>query len=808
MERYVCVHGHFYQPPRENPWLESIEMQYSAYPYHDWNQRITAECYAPNATSRILNDKNRITRIVNNYSRISFNVGPTLLAWMEVNAPDVYEAILKADQESQTIFSGHGSAIAQVYNHVIMPLANRQDKYTQVIWGIRDFEYRFKRKPEGMWLPETAVDLETLDILAELGIEFTVLAPHQASKVRQIGAANWEDVSGGRIDPTRAYEVHLSSGRKLNLFFYDNSISLSVAFGDLLTNGESFANRLMGAFSDQRTWHQLVHIAADGESYGHHHRFGDMALAYALHRIEAKHLAKLTIYGEYLEKHPPTHEVEIVENSSWSCSHGIERWRNNCGCNSGGHPAWNQAWRAPLRQALDWLRDTLAPKYEEEACQFLKDPWATRNDYVAVLLNRSPESIRNFLQQHALHQLDTAERITVLKLLELQRYAMLMYTSCGWFFDELSGIETVQIIQYAGRVVQLAEELFGENIERQFLSRLAVAKSNAPEYPDGSGIYEKFVKLVMVDLTKVAAHFAVSSLFEKYSEQAKIYCYTVNTMDYQSLGCGKTRVAVGRARFTSDITGESQVLSFGVLHFGDHNVNAGVSKYPGKKAYEEMLQEMTNTCSSADFLGVVRLLDKHFGTSIYSLKSLFREEQRKIIDNILESTLAEMESAYRQVYQSQYPLMRFLTDLGNPLPGAFRSAAEFIINAELRRTLATDTPDIDAVEKLLHDARLWSVQLDCGGLEYIFRGTMEKKMASFVASPDDLAMLGEMIALMSLAQSLPFLVNTRQVQNLYYRMLGEAYPDFQSKAKGEEQVAKDWIAQFVLLGEKLSMHVA
>ncbi|MGH7843884.1 MAG: DUF3536 domain-containing protein, partial [Candidatus Binatia bacterium] len=424
MDRYVCIHGHFYQPPRENPWLESIELQDSAYPYHDWNERITAECYAPNAMARILNSENCILKMINNYSKISFNFGPTLLSWMEANAPDTYRAILEADKESQNRFSGHGSALAQAYNHMIMPLANRRDKISQVYWGVRDFERRFQRKPEGMWLPETAVDSETLEIMAEHRISFTILAPHQAKRVRRIGGRAWRDISSGQIDPTMPYLLRLASGRSITIFFYDGPISRAVAFEGLLSKGENFAHRLLSAFREERDWYELVHIATDGESYGHHHRFGEMALAYALNYIESNGLARLTNYGEYLENHPPTHQVEIFEKTSWSCAHGIDRWWTNCGCNSGAHPAWSQAWRTPLRNALDWLRDTLAPLFENQAKTFLRDPWAARNDYIDFVLDRAPDSIESFLQRHASRSLPAADRITVLKLLELQRHAM------------------------------------------------------------------------------------------------------------------------------------------------------------------------------------------------------------------------------------------------------------------------------------------------------------------------------------------------------------------------------------------------
>jgi alpha-amylase/alpha-mannosidase (GH57 family) len=809
MENYVCIHGHFYQPPRENPWLESIELQDSAYPYHDWNERITAECYEPNSTSRILDSENRITEIVNNYASISFNFGPTLMAWIQACAPRVYETILKADKESQTLFSGHGSVLAQVYNHIIMPLANRRDKYTQVAWGLQDFESRFGRHPEGMWLPETAVDLETLEVLAELGLKFTILAPHQAGKVRQIGAESWEDVSGSRIDPTRAYQLNLASGRKISLFFYDGPISRAVAFEGLLANGENFSNRIIGAFSEKRNWPQIVHIATDGESYGHHHRNGDMALAYALRKIETNPNIKVTNYGEYLEKYPPTYEVEIIEKTSWSCVHGVDRWWKDCGCNSGGHSGWNQAWRTPLRQAIDWLRDAMAHRYEEKARQLLKDPWAARNNYIQVILDRSPENIGKFLNEHATHKLNKKERIEVLKLLELQRHAMLMYTSCGWFFDELSGIETVQVIQYAGRVVQLAEELFGDNTEQQFFKLLEVAKSNIPEHKDGRLIYDKFVKSAMIDLTKVAAHYAISSLFEEYAGQRnKVFCYSVETRDYKREDCGKQRVAVGRTIVASMITHESRSLSFGVVHFGDHDLNAGVRDYRGKEAYQEMLKEITQTCSAADFPGVIRLLDKHFGTSTYSLKSLFRDEQRKVLDSILQSTLDEVQSEYRKVYQSRYPLMRFLIDLGNPLPNSLKAAAELILNTDLRIALTAESLDPEAISRLLSDARSWDIALDSEGLGHIFRRSLERRMASLVAKPEDGKILDQVLASVEMAQSLPFQTELRGIQNLYWDMLKTVFPEFQNRAKGEDQDAKVWVTKFVSLGGKLSIWVA
>ncbi|MFC1915065.1 DUF3536 domain-containing protein, partial [Chloroflexota bacterium] len=700
MERCICIHGHFYQPPRENAWLEYIELQDSAYPYHDWNERITAECYEPNTTSRILDDEDFITKIVSNYAKMSFNFGPTLLAWIDKYDPAVYQAIIEADRQSQQNFSGHGSALAQAYNHIIMPLANHRDRYSQVLWGIRDFEHRFGRQPEGMWLPETAVDIETLEIMAELGIKFTILAPQQAGRVRELGMDKWKKVGNSSIDPTRAYVTNLPSGHQMNLFFYDGPISQAIAFEDLLKSGEAFAKRLTDAFTDTRDWPQLVHIATDGETYGHHHRFGDMALAFTLNHIESNNLAKITNYGEYLEMYPPTHEVEIIEKTSWSCAHGVDRWWSDCGDNSGAHPKWNQAWRTPLRESLDWLRDAMTGQYEEKTRLFLKDPWVARDDYIDIILDHSPENVTKFLNKHAAYELNEAERITTLKLLELQRHAMLMYTSCGWFFDDLSGIETVQVIQYAGRVVQLAQELFSNDTEQHFLGLLEKAKSNIPEQGDGRRIYENYVRPAMVDLNRVVAHYAISSLFEEYSDESRVSCYLINNEDYQTTECGKAKLAVGRSRVTSEITGESALLSFGVFHFGDHVINAGVREYQGDEAYQEMVNETTQTCAAADFTEVIRLLDKHFGSSSYSLKSLFRDEQRKVLGYILESTISEIEAAYRQLYDSQYPEMRFLSELGGPVPKAFHSAAELIINIDLHHAVSGDTFDAEGIRTL------------------------------------------------------------------------------------------------------------
>jgi len=804
LDRYVCIHGHFYQPPRENPWLEAIELQDSAYPYHDWNARIDAECYAPNSASRILDSEGRIASIVNNYAHISYNFGPTLLAWMQDQSPETYRSVVEADRRSVERFSGHGSALAQPYNHMIMPLANRRDKYTQVRWGIRDFERRFGRPPEGMWLPETAVDLETLDILAEHGIRFTVLEPCQARRVREKRHL-WRDVTGGRIDPTTVYRVRLPSWRRIAVFFYDGPISRACAFEGLLDSGENLAGRLGSAFSNSRTWPQLVHIATDGETYGHHHRHGEMALSYALKYIEEKGIARLANYGEYLEKCSPTWEVQIYENTSWSCAHGVERWRSDCGCNS-GRSGWNQEWRKPLREAFDWLRDQLAPYYEQTARERLKDPWTARDAYIDVVLDRSPESRERFFAEHASRPLSPLERVSALKLLELQRHTMLMYTSCGWFFDEISGIETVQVIQYAGRALQLAKELGGPDLEEAFLNRLECARSNVPEYKNGRVIYDRFVRPAMVDLQKVGAHYAIASIFDNGAQQRRVYSYTVEREDHRLYTAGKARMALGKAKVVSEVTGESGLFSYGVVHLGEHTVSGGVRAYRDEAHYLETLERITGVFRQGDFPELIRVVDREYGPGAYSLKLLFRDEQRHVVRLILENSLRDAEVAYRHIYENNVALMRFLKAVGMPAPKRLEVAAEVTLNSDLRGAFENDDLDFGRIAALVDEASTAGVPFDAPTLEFALRGALERIAGRLAAHPADLATLEKLNDAAAMARSLPFEVAFWRAQNVYYRVMREEYPAVRARAAGEES-ARLWVERFRELGDRLRVRV-
>jgi alpha-amylase/alpha-mannosidase (GH57 family) len=839
-ERYVCVHGHFYQPPRENPWLETVEVQDSAAPYHDWNERITYECYAPNGASRITDTENKIIRIMNNYARMSYNFGPTLLSWLNDKAPRSYRMILDADRYSAQLYSGHGSAIAQVYNHIIMPLASTRDALTQIRWGIADFEYRFHRKPEGMWLAETAVNRHVLDLMAQEGIKFTILAPHQCARIRHIptnpgvaqpalslsngpASGTWDTTSpepivdwigtpDATVNPTHPYTVQLDEGRSIAVFFYDGPGSRAIAFEGLLNSGEDFGRRLISTFHTPASTDkaQLSHVATDGESYGHHHRHGEMALSYAMHWIEDEQHAKLTNYGEFLAKFPPQWEAEVVEDTSWSCVHGVERWRSNCGCN-GGKPDWNQEWRGPLREALDYLRDCTAPLAEKLSASLFKDLWAARDAYIQVILDRSPDRINAFLNAHATHPLTQAEHVTAFELLELERHTQLMYTSCGWFFDEISGIETIQIIAYAGRVLQLAARLFGPPgaaLEAGFLNVLAKAISNVPDIGNGAEVYRRFVTNMKIGLEQVGAHYAISSIFRSYPEQGEIFCFDVHRESHEVFTSGRGRVALGRAMIDSRITQEAEDICFAVLHLGDQNLSAAVKRYDSSNAEEvaafnTFSTDVGSAMRRANLAEVIRLIDRYFGEMGYSLISLFTDEQHRIIQTILNLTLTEMEDSLRKIYEDHASLLDFLTETGMAPPPALEVAANYAINSSLRHALDAETFDAEAIESLLTRAESEHINLNVQEISYTAGQRMKRAMVRLeaAAAGDPTAngangALNNAVLIAETLREFPFEVNLWQAQNIWNDLLRRGDKNYWTE---------DWKEGFKKLGE--AMHI-
>ncbi|MGH7320431.1 MAG: DUF3536 domain-containing protein, partial [Candidatus Rokuibacteriota bacterium] len=663
--RFVAIHGHFYQPPRESPWLERIEVQDSAAPYHDWNVRVTAECYAPNTAARRVDAQNRILDVVNNFDALAFDVGPTLMAWLERERPAVYAAIVEADRTSRAA-RGRGNAIAQAYGHAILPLCSRRDKVTQVRWGLADFRHRFGREAEGMWLPETAADRETLEVLAEEGVRFTLLAPGQAAAVREPGG-DWR-AGAAALDPRRAYRCDLGQGRALALFFYDGAISHAIAFEGLLGSGEATAARLLAGF-DRRPYAQLVQVATDGETFGHHHRFGEMALAAACGRIEASGAATLTNHAAFLAAHPPTAEVRVVEDSSWSCAHGVERWRSDCGCQAGRHPGWAQRWRGPLREALDWLRDAVDPLYEARGGTLLKDPWAARDAYVDVLLDRSPASVEAFLERHALRPLDASDRVQALRCLELQRHRLLMYTSCGWFFDEISGIETVQVLRYAARVLQLARMLGGDpGLATELVRRLAAAPSNIPELRDGAGVWRRHVAPSVTDLARVVAHYAIAGPSEGYGDPADVHAFRIERLGWAHVASGAASLAIGRVRVTAHLTTEREEADVAVLHSGDGEVHCHVRTGSGTDALATARDALFRDFAGQRPAGWPRALERHFGGRSYTTDDMFPDERRRLLARLAERALETPEGARDRVDAESRRLLGELHQVGGPVP--------------------------------------------------------------------------------------------------------------------------------------------
>ncbi len=797
--KYICIHGHFYQPPRENAWLEVIEIQDSAHPYHDWNERISAECYAPNTASRILDKVGGIIKnISNNYSRISFNFGPTLLSWMELYDIATYEAVLEADKESIENFGGHGSALAQVFNHMILPLANRRDKETQVIWGIRDFERRFKRKPEGMWLAETAVDTESLEILAEQGIAFTVLAPRQAKATRKIGTEDWTTVNDKTVDTRKSYRCNLPSGKSITLFFYDGDISQGVAFDGLLFDGKRFAERLVGSFDDSDSSPQLVNIATDGETYGHHHKHGDMALAFCLDYIEKYDDANLTNYAAFNAMFPPDFETQIIENSSWSCVHGIERWRNDCGCN-GGKPGYNQAWRKPLREALDWLRDTLAEIFEREAQKHFRDPWEARNEYIKVILKRNDETVKRFLKGHAVADVDINK---ALRLMELQRHAMLMYTSCGWFFDEISGIETVQVIQYACRAIQLSRQLTNKDLEGEFLMRLEQAPSNVPVYENGANVYRKLVLPSKTNLIRVGMHYAVSSIFEEEPENLPLFNYQATNEFFVKKEAGEQKLVLGVTKVRSLVTRSEKRFSFAVIYLGKHDLIGNLSLDIEFDNFASMQFRMVNAFEDGRLGDVISIMQTYFGPEKYSIWSLFKEEKRKILDTIARQGLEDIESSLRRTYNRDYPLMNALSNNDIPIPKAYRTTFEYILNADLIKCFQPDRINIKTLERIVGELDRWSLKIeDPGKVERIAGESIYKELLRIRAENTNTKRLQRFNRLFPILEKFTLEPNLYLSQNLYFEMSLE----YKERKPAESNAV--WFEQFSLLGDNLGIKV-
>ena len=810
---FLTIHGHFYQPPRENPWLEAIELQDSAHPFHDWNERINKECYNPNSVSKVVDSHNRILDVVDNYQYMSFNFGPTLFSWMEKFAPHTYERILKADIDSRAEHNGHGNAIAQVYNHMIMPLANTRDKETQVKWGISDFETRFGRKPEGIWLAETAVDDDTLRICEENGIKFTILSPYQALKIRKEGSNTWQDVSWGNIDPARSYRYYIKSapGKYIDLFFYDGAISQSVAFDELLKDGNRFIKRLKEGVSDLRDYPQLIHIATDGESYGHHTKFGDMALAYVLKFRAAEEGFKITNYGEYLEKYRSDYEVDIKQASSWSCCHGVGRWKEDCGCSTGGHPGWNQKWRKPLRDALDYLRDELIKLFEKEGVKYFDDVWAVRNNYISVILDRSRINVEKFQKQNFKAELSEEDRVKAMELLEIQRQAMLMYTSCGWFFSEISGIETVQIMKYAARAMQLAAKFTKKNIETKFLEILAEAKSNLPEHGTGRDIYEKFVRPSVVSLKQLASLWAISSLYQDFEDEENVYCYIVTREDYQRTQKGNSSLIIGHIEVQSRITLQKSNLIFALMQYSGGDFHCAMKEYSDEEEYAKLKKNLTRTFMLNPLTEIIRALDEHFGSEYFTLKDIFIEERRKILQILLKDKMEKFAQIYLDMYNEGKGSIYHMQSLGLAVPEEFKIAAKYALSKKFNDLIIgsggfVDPSVVQDIVGINYEARAIGIKLDKSQANRIFAKKIEQNISRLAYSLE-VQQADVLMELFDYIEKLELEIDISEAQNTYYTRIYHRIGEIIELSQKSKRASEKRFAQMLLdIGDKLNIN--
>ena len=769
---FLAIHGHFYQPPRENPWLEAIELQPSALPCHDWNERVNQECYAPNSNSKVVNSKNEILNIVNNYEGMSFNFGPTLLSWMSVYAPLAYQRIIKADINSVEKHNGHGNAIAQVYNHIIMPLANELDKQTQVKWGIKDFEYRFGRKPEGMWLAETAVDDDTLRVLVENDIKFTILSPYQAKQFRRIGDKNWNDVSWGNIDPARSYRYFIKSDpdKYIDLFFYDGAISKSVAFDELLTNGDKFVKRLKDGISKDRNYTQLINIGTDGESYGHHTKFGDMALAYVLSTKANEAGFTITNYGEYLESYMSNYEVDLKPVSSWSCFHGVGRWGEDCGCSTGGHPGWNQKWRKPLRDAMDYLRDEVTPLFTKDAKKYFKNPVEARMDYIDVILDRSSISVKAFQSKHFIENLDSESKVRAMELLEIQRQAMLMYTSCGWFFSDISGIETTQIMKYAARVIQLAKNFTKTDLETGYLSILENAKSNYSEFGNGKTLYEMHVKPSVVSTKQIVSLWAISSIYQDLEEDEDVYCYTIRKKSYKKIKKGDSQLVVGHVEVTSKITLEKTKVMFTLLQFSGGDFQCAIKDY--SEDYDNVQNNLINTFLNNPMTEIIRGIDDLFGKEYFTLKDIFIEERRKILNILLKEKMSAFARNYEDMYEDGKSSILHLQALGLEVPKELKISAQYTLASQFNELFVSSNGsfDDDTIQRAYEinlEAKKLDIEIDKSGPCNLFTKKIVNNLIRLVNSME-YQQADYVLELLDVIKKLEIRCDLSEPQNVFY----------------------------------------
>ncbi len=809
--RSLVVHGHFYQPPRENPWTERIDRQESASPYHDWNERIASECYIPNGHSRRLDGYGRISRIINNYEWISFNFGPTLLSWIENNSPGLYERILEADRASAARLGGHGNALAQIYNHIIMPLANRRDQETQIHWCIRDFETRFSRSPEGIWLSETAINEQTLEILTASPFRFTILSPRQALRIRPLDrSSGWKNVSDGSIPtgfPYRCFSRGASGRRRrrsyIDIFFYDAGLAQDISFNHLLRNGDNFIAAISDAY--ERCGNDLVVVASDGEIYGHHEPFADMALSYLIDRSLADGTFKMTNFGAYLDDNEPVWEVQLKpgpdgEGTAWSCSHGVGHWKEDCGCSVAAPAGWNQKWRAPLRRGFDKLRDALTRLYEIECGSLLSDPWMARNDYIAMIEDGLRRQADRFIAERARRPLSPSELCKVLSLLESQRYALFMYTSCGWFFNDISGIETVQCMLYAARAIELAGYGDRERLEALLTDELAEAESNLPDSGNGRDTYMNSVRRFSVGKLLLTGQHAINSYLFGPGEASEIFKHRFNPLDEFERGFTECTLRAGSVEVTSILTLDSSVFNYVLIVGEQFGVTCLVKRDEGEGDYSSVKKRISAIPDDADLDGIIMACVERFGSQNVSLRDLFPEDRERIIARLADRKIKALEKSFSDLYEGNRNLLRMLKEASLTPPASLLMPAQAHLTAKLVREVeewecSLDPAGLDGIRKIIDESDLHGVTIDRTSAAESFSQLILENIRQ-IGENRDVETIRGLLKFIEVSDELGIEISQNDIQNEIFPILRETAPSSDAGAGPELENADEFARVF------------
>jgi len=809
---YAVIHGHFYQPPRENPWLDIIERQTSANPYHDWNERVAAECYTPNTVSRILDQWGKIDAIVNNFEFIDFNVGPTLLAWLQRYESRAYERIIEADRRSRPRNNGHGNAIAQAFSHMIMPLANDNDLQTQVVWGISDFRFRFAREPEGMWLPETAANNRVMAALAANGIRFTILSPTQAQAVRPIGDGPWKVVSDGSIDTRQPYRYFVRDAtgkvdpkRFVDVFFFNEPVSRATSFEHLMTNAGKFAKALAEG-ADSRKGAQLVNVATDGETFGHHEPFADMCLAAFFDREAAPLGLKIVNYARFLEIAPPVMEVDIKpgpngEGTAWSCAHGTGRWQRDCGCFTGGPSWWNQKWRAPLRRAFDNLRAGLDEVFLKQMSSIVRDPAAARNEYVTLLLDHREETRTAFFGRHLKKAASVEDRTKLLMLLESQKNAMFMYTSCGWFFAELSGLEAVQNMRYAARAIELAERYSDKPMLQAFLTDLAEAPSNIKDFKDGRNIFRRLVWPSVMTMDKIVAATVMSDLVTKDGRVWQPINHAIEALGKESMP-DRYRSSFGLSRCSSRVTLEKRLFAYYVTQFTPRDVRCYIKEVADADEYDNLRQRIAVVDKAS--------LPEIFQGKFVSWGDLLAEIAGRIMSVLVEKDLGLLREHFTDLFQQNRELFEALVMAGLDLPYEIRGLVKYALSHLLHEEILGRrgqwrTENFTQAKEYVLAARRFGVEIETHDIDSLMT---EDLLAEAEAVRGDLSPshFSNVIAILEIGKQLGLSLRRDLVENIVLEILEEKIVPWIGSLSDPQRDRQDYNAIMEILdyAEKLN----